>query len=216
MVQVHQTTDNLHMTATKADVVAKFKELHKKYYTSQGFMISNVPDETSERVFADTHVWHEVYNRYASEHVNIRSLSVTVPLLGHAFTMQFERPLVKDHHCEFEEYFGFGGHCNGFNANRTVARFPSKFDAELNIDALLLQDAANPIDADYAKNAIMLLALGGYVKYWAAVHEFENWFVDAADIPECTGFSESKELLARIFEGMVMADEPSPTTPTPT
>jgi len=204
------------MTATKADVVAKFKELHKKYYTSQGFMISNVPDETSEKVFSDAAVWHEVYNRYASDYVHIRSLSVTVPLLGHAFTMQFERPLVKDHHCEFEEYFGFGGHCNGFNKNRTVARFPSKFDAELNIDALLLQDAAEPIDADYAKNAIMLLVLGGYVKYWSAVHEFENWFVDAADIPECTGFSESKELLARIFEIMVMADEPSPPTPTPT
>jgi hypothetical protein len=127
--------------------------------------------------------------------------------------MQFERPLVKDHHCEFEEYFGFGGHCNGFTLNRTVARFPSKFDAELNIDTLLLQDAADPIDADYAKSAIMLLALGGYVKYWAAVHEFENWVVDAADIHECTGFSESKELLARIFEVMIMADEP-PMTPT--
>lgn len=201
------------MTSTKADVVAKFKELHKKYYTLQGFMVSNVPDETSEKVFADAAVWREVYNRYASEHVPIRSLSVSVPLLGHSFTMQFERPLVKDHHCEFEDYFGFGGHCKGFTLNRTVARFPSKFDAELNIDALLLQDAADPIDADYAKSAIMLLALGGYVKYWAAVHEFENWFVDAADMPECTGFSESKELLARIFEGMVMIAEP-PMTPT--
>jgi len=198
---------------TKADVVGKFKELHQKHYTPQGYMVSNVPDETSEKVFADAAVWRETYNRYASEHVNIRSLSVTVPLLGHGFTMQFERPFVKDHHCEFEDYFGFGGHCKGFTLNRTVARFPSKFDAELNIDALLLQDAADPIDADYAKSAIMLLALGGYVKYWAAVHEFENWFVDAADIPECTGFSESKELLARIFEVMIMADEP-PMTPT--
>ena len=201
------------MTSTKADVVAKFKELHKKYYTLQGFMVSNVPDETSERVFADAAVWREVYNRYASEHVHIRSLSVTVPLLGHSFTMQFERPLVKDHHCEFEDYFGFGGHCKGFTLNRTVARFPSKFDAELNIDALLLQDAADPIDADYAKSAIMLIAIGGYVKYWAAVHEFENWFVDAAGVPECKGFSESKELLARIFEGMIMIAEP-PMTPT--
>jgi hypothetical protein len=202
------------MTSTKADVVAKFKELHKKYYTSQGYMLSNVPDETSEKVFADAAVWREVYNRYASEHVHIRSLSATVPLLGHDFTMQFERPLVKDHHCEFEEYFGFGGHCNGFNLNRTVARFPSKFNADINIDAILLQDdATGSVDAEYAKHAIMLLAIGGYVKYWKAVHEFENWFVDAAGVPECKGFSESKELLARIFEIMVMVAEP-PLTPT--
>ena len=202
-------------STTKADVVAKFNELHQKHYIAQGFMVSNVPDETSEKVFADSAVWREVYNRYASEHVDVRSLSVTVPILGHDFTMQFERPLVKDHHREFEDYFGFGGHCKGFNLNRTVARFPSKFNAELNIDALLLQDAADPIDADYAKSAIMLLALGGYVKFWTAVHEFENWFVDVAGIPECKGFSESKELLARIFEVMVvvMVAEP-PMTPT--
>ena len=200
-------------STTKADVVAIFKELHQKHYIAQGFMVSNVPDETSEKVFADSAVWLEVYNRYASEHVDIRSLSVTVPILGHDFTMQFERPLVKDHHREFEDYFGFGGHCKGFNLNRTVARFPSKFNAELNIDALLLQDAADPIDADYAKQAIVLLAIGGYVKFWTAVHEFENWFVDVAGIPECKGFSESKELLARIFEVMVMVAEP-PMTPT--
>lgn len=194
------------MTTTKADVVTKFKELQKKYYASQGFMLSNVPDETSEKVFADA-VWREVYNRYASEHVKIRSLTVSVPHLGHDFKVQFERPLVMDHHCEFEEYFGFGGHCNGFNPNRTVARFSSKFDADLNIDALLLQDdATGPIDADYAKHAIMLLVLGGYVKYWKAVHEFEQWFVDVAGVPECKEFSESKELLGRIFE--VMQFEP--------
>jgi hypothetical protein len=189
------------MTANKADVVAKFKQLHQKCYIARGYMISNVPDETSETVFAHC-AWNETYNRYASEHVNIRSLTATVPLLGHPFKMQFERPLVQDHHCEFEDYFGFGGHCKGFNVNRTLARFPQQFDAGVNIDALLLQEG--PVDADYAKRAIMLLALGGYVKYWNAVHEFEQWFVDVAGIPECKGFTESKELLARIFEVMQM------------
>jgi hypothetical protein len=189
------------MTANKADVVAKFKQLHQKCYIARGYMISNVPDETSETVFAHC-AWNETYNRYASEHVKIRSLTTTVPLLGHPFKMQFERPLVQDHHCEFEDYFGFGGHCKGFNVNRTLARFPQQFDAGVNIDALLLQEG--PVDADYAKRAIMLLALGGYVKYWNAVHEFEQWFVDVAGIPECKGFTESKELLARIFEVMQM------------
>lgn len=193
---------------TKADVVAKFKELHKKHYTSQGYMISSVPDETSEKVFVNN-AWCETYNRYASTHVNIRSLTVTVPLLGREFQMQFERPLVKDHHCEFEEYFGFGGHCKDFTLNRTIARFPSKFDADLNIDELLSHDDAVPIDADYAKQAIMLLALGGYVKYWNAVYDFQQWFADVAGITECNGFAESKELLARIFE--IMTVEP----PTP-
>jgi hypothetical protein len=201
------------MTSTKADVVAKFKELHKTHYTSQGYMVSNVPDETAEKVFADAAVWRETYNRHASEHVNIRSLSMTVPLLGRDFKMHFERPLVKDHHCEFEDYFGFGGHCKGFTLNRTIARFPSKFDADMNIGDLLSHDDVGPIDADYAKQAIMLLALGGYVKYWTAMHEFEQWFADVAGVPECKGFSESKELLARIFEVMIAEPPMTPTTP---
>jgi hypothetical protein len=188
---------------TKADVVAKFKELHKKQYIPRGYMISNVPDETSVKVFAHADAdaaWCETYNQHASKCVNIRSLSVTVPILGHVFKMKFERPLIMDHHYEFEEYFGFGGHCNGFNVNRTIARFPSTFDADVNIDELLLQ--TGPIDADYAKQAVILLALGGYVKYWNAIHEFEQWFVDVVGIPECKGFSESKELLTRIFDVM--------------
>ena len=197
------TESRTQMTAAKADVVAKFKQLHQKYYIARGYMISNVPDETSDKVFAHC-AWNETYNRHASEHVNIRSLTATVPLLGHPFKMQFERPLVQDHHCEFEDYFGFGGHCKGFNVNRTLARFPQQFDAGVNIDALLLQEG--PVDADYAKHAITLLALGGYVKYWDAVHEFEQWFVDVTGIPECRGFTESKELLARIFEVMHIND----------
>jgi hypothetical protein len=189
------------MTVTKADVVAKFKKLHTEYYVARGYMITNVPDETSEQVFVNC-AWNEVYNRHASEHVRIRSLTTTVPLLGHPFKMRFERPLVQDHHLEFEDYFGFGGHCNGFNVNRTVASFPQQFDADVNIDALLSQEG--PVDAAYAKHAIMLLVLGGYVKYWKAVHEFEQWFVDVAGIPECKGVTESKNMLAHIFEVMKM------------
>lgn len=184
---------------TKADVVAKFKELHNKHYSKQGYLTSLVPDETSEKVFTNN-VWNEVYNKYASEHVNIRSLKMALDLFGHQFNMQFDRPLVVDHHWEFEDYFGFGGHCKGFNVNRTVACFPSTFEAGLNIDELLLQDG--PIDSNYAKQAIMLLAVGGYVKQWIPVHDFEQWFVDVAGIPECKGFIESRELLASIFKIM--------------
>lgn len=183
---------------TKADVVAKFKELHNSCYSVRGLLVSNVPDEVSEKVFANA-VWHETYNRYASEHVYIRSLSVTVPLLGRKFIMEFDRPLAMDHHWEFEEYFGFGGHCNGYNANRTIARFQSKFDADISIDDLLLGEG--PVDEEYAKEAIMLLVLGGYVKYWVAVREFEEWF-GKAGLTECIHYTESKGLLTRIFEIM--------------
>jgi hypothetical protein len=201
------------MTATKADVVDKFKQLHKKHYQQSAYMISNVPDEITEQTFADA-TWREVYNRYASDRVCIRSTNAIVPIMGHKFEMQFHRPLVMEHRYEFESYFGFGGHCNGFNINRTIACFPTKFDATFEIDEILLKDqcATDPVDADYAKQAIMLLALGGYVKFWSAVHDFEQWFVDVAGIPECKGFSETKQLLGHILNVMQFETDDSTTT----
>ena len=194
----------IRIMTTKADVVDKFKDLHKKNYNQSGaYMISNVPDEIAEDTFAGA-AWCEVYNRYASDRVNIRSTNAIVPFMGHEFKMQFHRPLVMEHRYEFESYFGFGGHCNGFNINRTIACFPTKFDADIDIDDILLKDqcATDPVDAEYAKRAIILLALGGYVKFWGAVKNFEQWFVDVAGIPECKGFNDSNQLMERIFEVM--------------
>jgi hypothetical protein len=196
---------------TKADVVAKFKQLHKDHYQPSVYMISNVPDEITEQTFAGA-AWREVYNQYASDRVNIRSTNATVPFMGHEFKMKFHRPLVQEHRYEFEAYFGFGGHCKGFNINRTIACFPKKFDETIDIDAIL-QSGADPVDAEYAKQAITLLALGGYVKFWSAVQNFEQWFVDVAGIPECKGFNESKQLMERIFEVMELETALVETTP---
>ena len=209
----NQAPRNTNTMFTKADVINKFKQLHNKHYNQSGaYMISNVPDETSEKVFAGAK-WHQMYNRYASDRVYILSANATVPLMGHEFQMRFHRPLVMEHRYEFESYFGFGGHCQGFNANRTIACFPTKIDEDADIDEMLKdQCGTDPVDADYAKQAIVLLAVGGYVKFWNAVHEFENWFADVAGIPECKGFSESKRLLEYIF-GVMTLETADTTTP---
>ena len=183
---------------THAEVIAKFKELHNNYHHPRGYLISGVPDQMLAR-FSDADVpWRETYNIHVSDHVGIRSVNVTVPLMGHTFEMQFDRPLVMEHRSEFESYFGFGGHCQGFNVNRTIAHFPVTMDPKVDLDAMLF---TGTVDAAYAKQAILLLALGGYVKFWNAVHEFEDWFVSAG-IPECAGFIDGKELMTHILDVM--------------
>jgi hypothetical protein len=183
---------------THAEVVAKFKELHKKHYYTRGYLISTVPDELLSRLNDAEVQWCETYNSNVSDRVDILTVHVTVPLMGHTFTMQFDRPLVMEHRSEFESYFGFGGHCQGYDCNRTIAHFPVKMHPEVDLDAMLL---TGTVDAAYAKQAILLLALGGYVKFWDAVHEFEDWFVSAG-IPECAGFIDGKELMSHIIDVM--------------
>ena len=199
---------------TKADVVAKFKELHQKYHRQRGYMISTVPDEVSksfhESERSSHFAWCETYNRYASETKHIRSCNVGVPLMGCTFNVRLDAPLVQDHRHEFESYFGFGGHCEGYTQNRIIACYPAKFDDALNIDALLMNGSAgsgsDQVDCAYAKQVLMLLVIGGYVKYWEAVAKLENWFITEAGIDVC---DTGKELLQHVFETM----EPEPFKP---
>jgi hypothetical protein len=181
---------------THAEVIAKFKELHKKHHHPRGYLISTVPDDMLSR-FSDVQ-WCETYNSNVSDRVDILTVNASVPLMGHTFTMQFDRPQVMEHRYEFESYFGFGGHCNGYDCNRTIAHFPVTMDPKVDLDAMLF---TGTVDAAYAKQAILLLALGGYVKFWNAVHEFEDWFVSAG-IPECAGFIDGKELMTHILDVM--------------
>lgn len=190
---------------TKADVIEKFKELHKKHYCSYGHMISTVPDEMSNEFYASVKssqfIWHEIYNGYASDHVPIRSCHGFVHLMGHKFKIRLDGPLVKEHRSEFETYFGFGGHCDGYTPNRIVACYPESIDDALDIDELLL-DGSDLVDHDYAKQAMMIIVLGGYVKSWKAVAELEQWFTNDLGGEWNTG----KELVAHTFNTM----EPEP------
>jgi hypothetical protein len=190
---------------TKADVIAKFKELHNKYYLQRGYMISTVPDKMSNEFYASDRssqfIWHEIYNHHVSDRVPIRSCRGVVHLMGHKFKVRLDGPLVQEHRSEFETYFGFGGHCDGYTENRIIACYPERIDDALDIDGLLLLNGSvsDPVDHEYAKQAAMIIVLGGYVKSWKAVAEFEQWFINALGVGEC---NTGTELLHHIFETM--------------
>lgn len=196
------------MSATKGDVINKFRSLHATYYVTKGAMVSTVPDIISEKFINDApegYKWKERYNSYVSDKVNIRSITVQVPIFGKWFDVDLDRPLKPEHRYEFEEYFGFGGHCNGYSENRIVFRFATDIDkSKGSIQSIMLPDGASesdPIDLEYATQAFRLLVLGGYVKYWAAASELHTWFTDVAKIPP--EIAEVKNNLAVfIFENM--------------
>ena len=195
---------------TKADVIAKFKELHNKYYLQRGYMISTVPDEMSNEFYASERssqfTWHEIYNHHVSDRVLIRSCRGFVHLMGHKFKIRLDGPLVKEHRSEFETYFGFGGHCHGYTEKRIVACYPERIDDAIDIDELLVNGSGSDlVDQAYAKQVLMLLVIGGYVKYWEAVAEFEQWFANALGVECNTG----KELLAHTFNTMEPVPKPT-------
>ena len=95
------------MPATQGDVINKFKSLHATYYVTRGAMVSTVPDEIAAKFIQDApkgYVWRERYNSMVSDRVNIRSITVQVPVFGQWVDLDLDRPLKPEHRSEFEEY----------------------------------------------------------------------------------------------------------------
>jgi hypothetical protein len=57
-------------------------------------------------------------------------------------------------------------------------------------------------DIEFAKNAIRLMAIGGFVKYWAAIKEYEKWFIDIAKLNTEEVLDIRKTMPEYIFESM--------------
>jgi|LauGreDrversion4_2_1035121.scaffolds.fasta_scaffold161765_2 hypothetical protein len=169
------------------DVITKFKELHKSYYSSRGCMISTLNDDFSKD-FLGKHpdlVWEEKYNLYAE--AVVKTTKININIFGKVFMVQLCRPIKKVHRFEYEDFFGFGGHCQGFSHDRIIMTFAESFDKELDMEYLLMTgtfvgsgegegEKCSAIDEQYIKNTLKLLVIGGYVKYWAAFNEFKKWF----------------------------------------
>ncbi len=187
---------------TKQRVVEKFTELHNKYFVNRGCMISTLNDNFSKQ-FVETHPeikWVHTYNRYAETYIQVAQINVEI--FGKSFPVLLERPLKPSHRSEFECYFGFGGHCEGYTEFRMISRFPESFEEHsFNYEELLMlsskssekggdnsgdevkenlehSDYDYDVDIKYIKDVFKLLIIGGYVKYWKAFDELNKWFVD--------------------------------------
>jgi len=167
---------------TKQRIVEKFTELHKKYFVNRGCMISTLNDNFSKQ-FVETHPeieWVHTYNRYAE--TDIKVAQIDVEIFGKSFPVLLERPLKPSHRSEFECYFGFGGHCEGYTEFRMISRFPESFEEHsFNYEEMLMlssSEKSGDIDINYIKDVFKLLIIGGYVKYWKAFDELNKWFLD--------------------------------------
>lgn len=173
-----ETPTETAMKVTHADIIEQFQKFHKKYTHQAGYMITTIPDVLSKE-FITKHPelkWEQIYNRYASENVYILSCTIYVTIFGERFPVILERPLKQDHHYEFEEYFGFGGHNAGYTTYRIIARMPNKFNADLDISTIL--SSREEVNDAYVKDVLLFLVFGGYIKYWKGCDELRAWFIE--------------------------------------
>jgi hypothetical protein len=182
-VSAHETTNSLQNT-TYTDVIKKFKDLQRQYYTESGCVITTMSDEFAKD-FIDKHpnlVWDEKYNKYAE--ADVLTAKVNIIIFGKPFVVYLHRPIKQIHRFEYEYFFGFGGHNKGFSHDRIVTTFQNSYDKSADLEYLLMTGTLTGsdgteccvIDEKYIKNVLKLLVVGGYVKGWNAFTDFEKWF----------------------------------------
>jgi hypothetical protein len=203
-----ETPTETAMNVSHVDIIEQFQKFHKKYTHQAGYMITTIPDELSKE-FITKHPelkWNQVYNHYASEHVSILSCTIYVTVFGQRFPIILERPLKQDHHCEFEDYFGFGGHNSGYTTYRIIARMPNKFNAELDISTVLT--TREEVNDAYVKDVLLFLVFGGYIKYWKGCEELRLWFIEKQFNFE--GTKGSDVIVNFIMQNYEIEPEPEP------
>ena len=176
-------------TTTYTDVISKFKDLKNEYYTPRGCMILTVSNDFSKEFLKKypNLEWKTKYNSYAES--NVLTAKINITIFDRPFVVYLHRPIKQVHRWEYENFFGFGGHNEGFSLDRIILTFEETFDNSIDIEYLLMtgtligsdiegdgQGECCAIDEKYIKNTLKLLVVGGYVKYWAAFNKFKEWF----------------------------------------
>ncbi len=149
-------------------------------------MISTVNDDIAKKFVEDYPeiTWTFGYNTHAR--ANIQTAKINVSIFNKIFTVLLERPMYPVERSEFECYFGFGGHCEGYTPYRMIVRFATTieehgFDYRTLLEGNIKENSDNTVNIPHIQDVFKLLVIGGYVKYWKAWDELTQWFIENID-----------------------------------
>lgn len=143
----------------------KLKELNTRYFLA-GYYLIDLPSNFNHELKFD-----EIYNGFLE--ASILESIVNVTLLNIPVEVVIHKPLRQVHRYEFEEHFGFGGHCEGFSLNKKIIYCPKypimpfeELFAKLNLNAMTNVKVTE---------LCSLMILGGYWNKRQAVTDFLNF-----------------------------------------
>lgn len=130
----------------------ELQKLNNQYFLAGNYIIDFPKNFNKELTM------HETFNGYLEAYILEGVVNVT--LLDIPIEVKIQQPLKQVHRYEFEEYFGFGDHCKGFDSNKKIVLCPKypimpfeELFAKLNLDAMTNVKVTE---------LCLLMILGGY------------------------------------------------------
>jgi hypothetical protein len=130
----------------------ELQKLNNQYFLAGNYIIDFPKNFNKELTM------HETYNGYLEAYILEGVVNVT--LLDIPIEVKIQQPLKQVHRYEFEEHFGFGDHCKGFDSNKKIVLCPKypivpfeELFAKLNLDAMTNVKVTE---------LCLLMILGGY------------------------------------------------------
>jgi hypothetical protein len=155
------------------------EKLYEKYFLPGNYIIDfpeNYQDketlEKKPKFFSQSYfIFNEKYNSILDTCI-LESIQ-TIKLLDISVEVIIHKPIKKVHRYEFEEYFGFGGHCEGFNSNKKIISCPKYKKIEL--DELLSKIDIDILNDNKIIELCLIMFLLGFWNKRQAINDLLNF-----------------------------------------
>lgn len=137
--------------------------------------LEGVQSTPSKETFIFTEKYNSILDTYILESIQI------IKLLDISIEVTIHKPIKKVHRYEFENYFGFGGHCKGFDTNKKIILCPKYKKIEL--DELLSKIDIDILNDNKIIELCLIMFLLGFWNKRQAINDFLN-FLESEINPE--------------------------------
>jgi hypothetical protein len=143
------------------------EKLYEKYFLPGNYIIDFPENYQDKESFNFTEKYNSILDTCILESIQtIKLLDIPVEVIIH-------KPIKKVHRYEFEEYFGFGGHCEGFNSNKKIILCPKYKKIEL--DELLSKIDIDILNDNKIIELCLIMFLLGFWNKRQAINDLLNF-----------------------------------------
>ena len=143
------------------------EKLYNQYFLPGNYIIDFPKNYQDKESFNFTEKYNSILDTTILEYKTI------INILGISVEVTIHKPIKKIHRYEFEEYFGFGEHCKGFDSNKKIILCPKYNIMEL--DKLLSKIDIDILDDNKIIELCLIMFLLGFWNKRQAINDLLNF-----------------------------------------